>query len=151
MSPPCGHTERRTDSQEAEQVVTHQPARSFPISFQHQFNRAGGRTSNVLQRKTTHMNLLRWLLLVMTLYVGGYFVIIAPSARAYSGGRPTRWSASSLDETGRSKNSFVFKSEIHWTNYFYAPLDYVIRSIFYRQADLRMNKAYELLDTNTSP
>ena len=96
------------------------------------------------------MNMLRWLLLVLTLYVVGYFVIIAPSARAYSGGRPTRWSASSLGEIGRSKNSFVFKSEIHWTNYFYAPLDYVIRSIFYRQADLRMNKAYELLDTNTS-
>jgi len=35
---------------------------------------------HVLQRKTTHMNLLRWLLLVMTLYVGGYFAIIAPSA-----------------------------------------------------------------------
>jgi len=31
----------------AEQGVTHQPAKSFSISFLHPFNRAGGRTSNV--------------------------------------------------------------------------------------------------------
>ncbi len=31
-----------------EQVVAHQPAISFSISFQHTFNRAGGRTSNVV-------------------------------------------------------------------------------------------------------
>ena len=31
--------------------MTHQPAISFSISFQHPFNRAGGRTSNVRQRK----------------------------------------------------------------------------------------------------
>jgi hypothetical protein len=36
----------------AEQDVTHQPATSFPISFQHQFKRAGGRTFNVLQEKS---------------------------------------------------------------------------------------------------
>jgi hypothetical protein len=35
---------------ESEQVVTHQPAISFSISLQFPFNRAGGRTSNVLQR-----------------------------------------------------------------------------------------------------
>ena len=34
----------------AEQVVTHQPAISFSISFQYPFNRAGGRTSNVRYR-----------------------------------------------------------------------------------------------------
>ena len=34
----------------SEQVVTHQPAISFSISFQHPFNRAGGRTSNVVRR-----------------------------------------------------------------------------------------------------
>jgi hypothetical protein len=32
--------------------VTYQPAISFSISLQHPFNRAGGRTSNVLQNKT---------------------------------------------------------------------------------------------------
>jgi hypothetical protein len=31
----------------AEQIVAHQPAISFSISFQHPFNRAGGRTFNV--------------------------------------------------------------------------------------------------------
>ena len=96
------------------------------------------------------MTKLRWLLPVIALYFVGYFVIISPSARAYSGGRPTRWSASYLGEWGRGKGSFVFKSELHWTNYFYAPLDYLVRSIFYRQADLKMNKAYELLDAKTS-
>lgn len=35
---------------EAEQVVTHQPVISSPISFQHPFNCAGGRTSNVRQK-----------------------------------------------------------------------------------------------------
>jgi len=35
---------------DAEQIVAHQPAKSFSISFQHSFNRAGGRTSNVRQR-----------------------------------------------------------------------------------------------------
>jgi hypothetical protein len=34
----------------SEQLVTHQPAISFSISFQHPFNRAGGRTSNVGQK-----------------------------------------------------------------------------------------------------
>jgi hypothetical protein len=34
-----------------EQVVTHQPAKSFTISFQHPFNRAGGRTSNVRRQR----------------------------------------------------------------------------------------------------
>jgi hypothetical protein len=38
-------------SNKTEQVVAHQPAVSFSISFQHQFNRAGGRTSNVGQNK----------------------------------------------------------------------------------------------------
>jgi hypothetical protein len=33
--------------------VTHQPAKSFSISFQHPFNRAGGRTSNVRGRLKT--------------------------------------------------------------------------------------------------
>ena len=33
----------------AEQFVAHQPATSTSISFQHLFNRAGGRTSDVLQ------------------------------------------------------------------------------------------------------
>jgi hypothetical protein len=96
------------------------------------------------------MTKLLWLLLVIALYFVGYFVIISPSERAFSGGRPTRWSASSLGERGRGKESFVFKSELHWTNYFYGPLDYLVRSIFYRQADLRMNKAYELLDAKNS-
>ena len=41
--------------EEAEQVMTHQPAISFPISFQHPFNRAGGRTSNDSQRNLTIM------------------------------------------------------------------------------------------------
>ena len=33
--------------------MTHQPAISFSISFQHPFNRAGGRTSNVRQKIKT--------------------------------------------------------------------------------------------------
>jgi hypothetical protein len=37
--------------EEAEQVVTHQPAISSSISFQPLFNRAGGRTSNVVPIK----------------------------------------------------------------------------------------------------
>jgi hypothetical protein len=37
--------------QQAEQVVTHQLRISFSIAFQHAFNRAGGRTSNVLLAK----------------------------------------------------------------------------------------------------
>ena len=36
-------------AQEGEQVMPHQPAISFSISSQQPFNRAGGRTSNVLQ------------------------------------------------------------------------------------------------------
>jgi hypothetical protein len=32
------------------QGVAHQPAISFSISFQHPFNRAGGRTSNVREK-----------------------------------------------------------------------------------------------------
>jgi hypothetical protein len=32
------------------QAVAHQPAISFSISFQHPFNRAGGRTSNVREK-----------------------------------------------------------------------------------------------------
>ena len=43
----------------SEQVVTRQPAISFSISFQHPFNSAGGRTSNVLQK------LMRPLLITM--------------------------------------------------------------------------------------
>jgi hypothetical protein len=43
-------------NEEAEQVVTHQPAISSSISFQHQFNRAGGRTSNVVQKNKTNEN-----------------------------------------------------------------------------------------------
>jgi len=43
----------------AEQVVTHQPAINFSISFLHLFNRAGGRTSNVLQEmKGTLLSLM---------------------------------------------------------------------------------------------
>ena len=42
-----------------EQVVTHQPAISFSISFQHPFSRAGGRTSNVRQKfHEFHLNIL---------------------------------------------------------------------------------------------
>ena len=104
----------------------------------------------VLQRKTTHMNMLRWPLLVLALYVVGYLVIIRPSARAYSGGRPTRWSASCLAESGRSKGSFVYRSELHWTNKLFAPLDSLVRAIFYKQEDLRVNKAYEQFYSNTS-
>ena len=37
-----------------EQVVTHQPAISFSISIHFPFNRAGGRTSNVLPDDSTH-------------------------------------------------------------------------------------------------
>jgi hypothetical protein len=37
-----------------QQVVTRQPAISFSISFQHPFNRAGGRTSNVRQKVSNH-------------------------------------------------------------------------------------------------
>ena len=40
--------------EEAEQVVTHQPAISFSIAFQHPLNRAGGRTSNVGQETEDH-------------------------------------------------------------------------------------------------
>ena len=36
--------------------MTHQPVTSFPISFQHQFTRAGGRTSNVRPRATLLVN-----------------------------------------------------------------------------------------------
>ncbi|MES2661493.1 MAG: hypothetical protein V4689_22935, partial [Verrucomicrobiota bacterium] len=35
------------------EVVARQPAISFSISFQHHFNRAGGRTSNVLPKNFT--------------------------------------------------------------------------------------------------
>jgi hypothetical protein len=44
-----GRLAARIRNQEGEQPVTHQPAISFSTSFQHPFNRAGGRTSNVLQ------------------------------------------------------------------------------------------------------
>jgi hypothetical protein len=45
----------------AEHVVTHQPAISFSISFQHPFNRAGGRTSNVLPKKSNMKEILQCL------------------------------------------------------------------------------------------
>ena len=40
----------KTNQKQAEQIVTHQPAISFSISVQHPFNRAGGRTFNVVRR-----------------------------------------------------------------------------------------------------
>jgi hypothetical protein len=49
--------------------VTHQPAISFSNSFQFPFNRAGGRTSNVLQKK---MHLLGMLTMI-----GGFLGIIS--------------------------------------------------------------------------
>jgi len=42
-----GRISRVFTEDEEQRVVTHQPAISFSISFQHPFNRAGGRTSNV--------------------------------------------------------------------------------------------------------
>ena len=42
-----------TQIQQAEQCVAHQPAISFSISFQQPFNRASGRTSNVLPKHET--------------------------------------------------------------------------------------------------
>ncbi len=42
-----------SDSENGEQVVTHQPAISFSISIHFPFNRAGGRTSNVRQKIRT--------------------------------------------------------------------------------------------------
>ncbi len=57
------------ENQEALQIVTHRPAISFSTSFQHLFNRAGGRTSNVLITNEIYLltircldsNVFRWM------------------------------------------------------------------------------------------
>jgi hypothetical protein len=66
--------------------MTHQPAISFSISFQHPFNRAGGRTSDVLQEMKT-----KWKLLLALIVLGGVAVLIL---------------ATSFNEAYRIKRSF---------------------------------------------
>ena len=63
------------NNKRVQQVVTHQPAISFSISFQHPFNRAGRRTSNV-KRKTTDMK--------KTLITIGLCLAMAPLVSATS-------------------------------------------------------------------
>lgn len=65
--------------------MAHQPAISVSISFQHPFNRAGGRTSNVLQEMRV---LLRALIVIAAIWA-----ILAPATYGLLFGFSFDWSA----------------------------------------------------------
>jgi len=66
---------------------------------------------------------------LVVLYISSYVVIINPRDNAYSGSRMTFWSASRLGEADAVGGMSIYRREIHWSNYFFAPVDFIVQAV----------------------